>query len=70
MILLNRNFVKVSTMFSTPGSVQGEVRWSSEQPGLEEGAPIHGWMLDLEDLKGLSQHKPFYDPMLHTWNAM
>jgi len=25
-----------------PGSVQGRVGWSSEQPGLVEGVPAHG----------------------------
>jgi len=25
-----------------PGSVQGQVGWSSEQPGLGEGLPAHG----------------------------
>ena len=25
-----------------PGSVQGQVGWSSEQPGLMEGVPAHG----------------------------
>jgi len=25
-----------------PGSVQGQVGWSSEQPGLVEGVPAHG----------------------------
>jgi len=25
-----------------PGSVQGQVGWSSKQPGLVEGVPAHG----------------------------
>ena len=25
-----------------PGSVQGQVGWGSEQPGLVEGVPAHG----------------------------
>jgi len=27
---------------SLPGSVQGQVGWNSEQPGLVEGVPAHG----------------------------
>jgi len=29
-------------MKANPGSVQGQVGWSSEQPGLVEDVPAHG----------------------------
>ena len=33
-----------------PGSVQGQVGWGFEQPGLVEGVPAHGRGLGLDDL--------------------
>jgi len=33
-----------------PGSVQGQVGWSSEQPGLVEDVSAHGRGLELDDL--------------------
>jgi len=33
-----------------PGSVQGHVGWSSEQPGLVEDVPANGRGLELDDL--------------------
>jgi len=33
-----------------PGSVQGQVGWSSEQPGLVEAVPAHGRGLEPDDL--------------------
>ena len=35
-----------------PGNVQGQVGWSSEQPGLVETVPTHGRGLELDDLSG------------------
>ncbi|GAB0208895.1 hypothetical protein GRJ2_003355200 [Grus japonensis] len=32
------------------GSVQGQVGWGFEQPGLAEGVPAHGRALELDDL--------------------
>ncbi|KAJ7411391.1 hypothetical protein WISP_102642 [Willisornis vidua] len=42
-----------------PGSVQGQVGWGSEQPGLVEGVPAHSRVLKLDDLPGPFQPKPF-----------
>ena len=42
-----------------PGSVQGQTGWGFEQPGLVEGIPAHGKGLDLDDLQGPFQPKPF-----------
>jgi len=36
--------------FLLPGSVQGQVGWSSEQPDLVEGVAAHGRGLELGDL--------------------
>jgi len=33
---------KTQAIGSIPGSVQGQVGWSFEQPGLAEGVPAHG----------------------------
>jgi len=33
-----------------PGSVQGQVGWSSERPGLVEDGPAHGRGLEPDDL--------------------
>ena len=33
-----------------PGSVQGQVGWGFEQPGLVEGVPGHGSWVGLDDL--------------------
>ena len=44
-----------------PGSIQGQVGWSFEQPSLEGGVPTYSWGLELDDLKGPFQPKPFYD---------
>jgi len=33
-----------------PGSVQGQVGWGFEQPGLVEGVPVHGRGVELHDL--------------------
>jgi len=47
MILLMQSriqlaFWAVSAHCPLPGSVQGQVGWSSEQPGLVEDVPAHG----------------------------
>ena len=34
-----------------------------EQPGLEGSVPAYNRALELDDLKGPSQPKPFHDPM-------
>jgi len=43
------------------GSVQGQVGRGFEQPGLAGGVPAHGRGVELADLSGLFQPKPFYD---------
>ena len=48
-----------------PGSVQGQVGWGFEQPGLVEGVFACGGGLELDDLQGPSQPKPFYDSMIN-----
>lgn len=35
--------------------------WGFEQPGLEGGVPAYSRELDLDDIKGLFQLKPFCD---------
>jgi len=42
---------------SMPGDVQGQIGWSSEQPGLVGDVPAY-------DLNGSFQTKPFYDFMI------
>ena len=39
-----------------------------EQPGLEGGVPSHSRGLELHDLKGPFQPKPFYDSMIIVEN--
>ena len=46
-----------------PGSVQGQAGWGFEQSGLEGGVPAYSRGLELDDLKGPLQLKPFYDSM-------
>ena len=48
-----------------PGSIQGQAGWGFEQPGLEGDVPACNSGLELDDLKGPFQPKPFYDSM--TW---
>ena len=45
----------------SPGGVQGQAGWGFEQPGLEGGVPAYSRGLELDDLKGPFQPKPFYD---------
>ena len=49
---------------SLPGSIQGQAGWGFEQPAVEGGVPAHSRGLELGDLKGPSQPKPFYDSMI------
>ena len=44
-------------------SIQGQAGWGFGQPGLEGGVPAYSRELELNDLKGLFQLKPFYDSM-------
>lgn len=37
--------------------------YSIGQPDLEVGNPVHSGGLELDDLQGPHQPKPFYDPM-------
>ena len=48
-----------------PGNIQGQAGWGFEKPGLEGGVPAYSRGLELGDLKGPSQPKPFYDSL--TW---
>ena len=47
-------------------SFQGQAGWGFEQPGLVGGAPAYSRGLELGDLKGPFQPKPFYDSMIVT----
>ena len=42
------------------GDIQGQAGWGFEQPGLEGGVPAYSMVLELHDLKGPFQPKPFY----------
>ena len=55
---------KVVDAPSLPGSTQGQAGWGSEQPGLEGGVPAYSRGLELGDLKGPFQPKPFYDSVI------
>jgi len=48
----------------SPGGVQGQAGWGFEQPGLEGGVPAYSRGLELDDLKGPFQPKPFYDSVI------
>jgi len=47
-----------------PGGIQGQAGWCFEQPGLEGGVPAYSRGLELDDLKGPFQPKPFYNSMI------
>ena len=55
--------MKTVCMF-TNVSVKGQAGWGCEQPGLEGGVPAYSRGLELGDLKGPFQPKPFYDSMI------
>ena len=42
-----------------PVSIQGQVGWGCEQPGVEGGIPDYSRGLELDELKGPFQPKPF-----------
>ena len=46
------------------GGVQGRVGWGFERPGLEGGVPAYSRGLELDDLNGAFQPKPFYDSVI------
>ena len=50
---------------SIPGCIQGQAGWGCEQPGLEGGVPAHSSRLELDDLRGPFQSKPFYDSVIN-----
>ena len=41
--------------------IQGQVEWGFRQPVVVAGVPAHGRGLELNDLQGSLQPKPFYD---------
>ena len=47
-----------------PGSIQSQAGWGFEQPGLEGDIPVYITGLELGDLKGPFQPKPFYDSLM------
>ena len=47
-----------------PGSIQGQVGWGFDQLDLGGGVPAYSRGLELHDLKGPFQPKPFYDSMI------
>ena len=47
-----------------PESTQGQAGRGCEQPGLEGGVLAYSGELELDDLKGPFQPKPFYDSMI------
>ncbi|KAJ7407821.1 hypothetical protein WISP_124573 [Willisornis vidua] len=46
-----------------PGSVQGQVRWDTEQCDLVEGVPVQGRGVERDDLQDSFQAKQFYESM-------
>lgn len=49
---------------SVSGSIQGQAGQCLEQPGLLEGVPAHGQVLELNDLC-CPKPKPFWDSLIH-----
>jgi len=43
--------------------------WGCEQPGLEGGVPAYSRWLELDNVKGPFQTKPFYDSMIPSWGS-
>lgn len=56
--------VQRSHVFPIPGSVQGQVGWGFEQPGIVEGVPAHSGGLELDDLKGPFQPQTFNNSVI------
>ena len=52
-----------------PGSIQGQAGWGCEQPGLKGGVPAYSRGLELSELKGPFQPKPFCDYMTSIANT-
>ena len=50
-----------------PDGVQGQAGWGFEQPGLEGSVHTYSRGLELGDLKGSPQPKPFHDSMILFW---
>ena len=44
--------------------LKGQIEWGSGQPDLVGGNPVHGTRLELDDLRGPFQPKPFYVSMI------
>ena len=51
--------------FPLSGNIQGQAGWGCEQPGLERGVPAYSRGLELHDLKGPFQPKPFYESIFY-----
>lgn len=51
----------------TFGSIQGEVGWGLELPGLLEGVPAHGRGVELDELQGPFQPKAVCEFMIFLW---
>jgi len=47
-------------------SVQGQVGWGFEEPGVVEGVSAHGRRLELDGLEGPFQPKLFYDSVIQS----
>ena len=47
--------------------VQGQVGWGSIQPDLEGGSPAHDRRLEVDDLRGPFQPKPFYGSVVPSY---
>lgn len=47
------------------GGTQGQVEWGPGQPDLMRSNQPMAWRLELDDLYGPFQPKPFYDSILH-----
>lgn len=54
---------------STPASIQGQVGWVLEEPGIVEIVPALGKGLEGDDLWGTSQSKPSHGSMILSISA-
>jgi len=59
----NGTVVKGNSLMPHPWHVQGQAGRGFEQPGVVEDVPARGRGLELDDLKGPFQPKPFYDSL-------